>query len=156
MHSTHIRRDLWLLILLVAIAAGVPAAIYSYDRAVWEQRTPEKAKVFTLTGHVEKGWVLGNVKAIEVLSLGKQSQNLKHPVIKVSKGDLVSIKLTSSDVIHGFSLKEFGIFIDKGLPPGKVTIVTFIADKEGSFTFSCNAICGQKHEEMKGTLIVTA
>ena len=142
--------------LLTLIIIGVPAAIYFYDKAVWQELTPNNAKIFTLTGHMDKGWVPGKVKAMEVASLVGNSPHLQQPIIKVSKGDLVSIKLTSSDVVHGFTLKEFGIVVDKGLPPGKVTIITFIADKEGTFTFSCNAICGLKHEEMKGTLIVTA
>jgi len=156
MYSTHLKRDILLLFLLAFIAVGIPVAIRTYDRVVWQQKIPKKAKIITLTGHMDKGWIVGNVRAFEVLSFRGGNLALQHPVIKVSKGDLVSFKLTSSDVIHGFSLKEFGIFIDKGLPPGKVTIVTFKADKVGSFTFSCNAICGHKHENMKGTLVVTA
>ena len=81
---------------------------------------------------------------------------LKKPVIEVHKGDRVVLKLKSSDVIHGFSLKDAGIIITDGIHPGKVVLVSFIADKVGTFTFSCNAICGKNHENMQGTLIVRA
>jgi cytochrome c oxidase subunit 2 len=81
---------------------------------------------------------------------------MEKPLIEVSKGDLVVLKLTSSDVVHGFSLKDFGVFITEGIHPGKVRLVSFRADKVGSFTFSCNAICGDNHKNMQGTLVVTA
>jgi heme/copper-type cytochrome/quinol oxidase subunit 2 len=68
----------------------------------------------------------------------------------------VVLRLKSSDVIHGFSLKDFGVFITDGIHPGKVTLVSFRADKVGRFTFSCNAICGTNHENMQGTLVVKA
>ena len=77
-------------------------------------------------------------------------------MIEVSKGDLVVLKLKSSDVVHGFSLKDFGVFVTDGIQPGKVTLVSFTADKVGTFTFSCNAICGDNHENMQGTLVVKA
>ena len=68
----------------------------------------------------------------------------------------VILKLKSSDVVHGFSLKDFGIFITDGIHPGKTVVVSFKADKQGTFTFSCNAICGSNHQNMQGTLIVRA
>ncbi|MBC8176953.1 MAG: hypothetical protein ISR61_03335 [Desulfobacteraceae bacterium] len=68
----------------------------------------------------------------------------------------VVFRLRSSDVVHGFSLKDFGVFITEGIQPGKSTLVTFRADKTGIFTFSCNSICGDKHENMQGTLVVKA
>jgi heme/copper-type cytochrome/quinol oxidase subunit 2 len=57
---------------------------------------------------------------------------------------------------HGFSLKDAGIIIADGIQPGKVVLVAFTADKVGTFTFSCNAICGDNHENMQGTLVVKA
>jgi heme/copper-type cytochrome/quinol oxidase subunit 2 len=39
-------------------------------------------------------------------------------VLEVSKGDMVDFKLTSSDVVHGFSLKDFGVYLTDGIQPG--------------------------------------
>jgi len=156
MQTNYQRRDRFLLILLLAIVIGLPAGIAAYDRAVWNKQIPPGAKVFTLTGRTDRGWILGEVKAYDILGFGDKSLPVNKPTIRVHKGDRVVFKLKSSDVIHGFSLKELGIFIDDGIPPGKVRLVSFVADREGTFTFSCNAICGANHEKMQGTLVVTA
>ncbi len=80
-------------------------------------------------------------------------QNL---TLKVNKGDMVFLKITSSDVVHGFSFKDFGILIEDGIRPGKVVLASFKADKVGAFTFTCSIICGDEHKNMQGTLVVRA
>ncbi len=146
--------DLVLLVVLILVIVGVPLGIMAYDRHVWEQKIPAGAKEFTLTGHAQKGWLAGEVKAYDAISLWKKTGPVQRPVIEVNKGDRVVLKLRSSDVIHGFSLKDFGIFINDGIQPGKSLLVSFTADKAGTFTFSCNAICGDNHQNMQGTLVV--
>jgi heme/copper-type cytochrome/quinol oxidase subunit 2 len=149
--------DLILLMLLLVIVVGLPFGILAYDRYFWPKNISPEAKVFTLTGHAQRGWILGDVQARDVVSLWqKNGQPLEKPVIKVSKGQLVVFKLRSSDVTHGFSLKDFEVFLTEGIEPGKTVLVSFRADKHGTFTFSCNAICGENHQIMQGTLIVKA
>ncbi len=146
--------DLFYLVLLVSTLVGLPFGIGLYDSWVWQKKLPNGAKEFTLTGHAQKGWIKGDVRAYDVVSLWPKNGPIEKPVIEVSKGDLVVLKLRSSDVIHGFSLKDFGVFITDGIQPGKTMIVSFKADKVGTFTFSCNAICGDNHQNMQGTLVV--
>ena len=146
--------DSLLVILLILIMVGVPLGIKFYDRHVWGQKVPQGAKTFTLTGHARKGWLEGEVHAYDAIPLWKEGGGTGRPVIEVNKGDRVVLKLRSSDVIHGFSLKDFGIFINDGIQPGKSLLVSFTADKAGTFTFSCNAICGDNHQNMQGTLVV--
>jgi heme/copper-type cytochrome/quinol oxidase subunit 2 len=150
------RLDLLLLILLAAVFLGLPVGIVAYDREVWQEKIPSGAKVFTLTGNAERGWLEGDLHAFEVTPFWREKGPLEMPVIEVSKGDLVVFKLKSSDVVHGFSLKDFGVYLTEGIQPGRVTLVSFKADKVGEFLFSCNAICGKEHEKMKGKLIVKA
>ena len=148
--------DILFTLLLILVLAGVPFGIKAYDNRVWRDEIPSEAKNFTLTGHTQRGWLLGEVHAHDVISLWNQNKTMKNPVIEVSKGDLVVFKLKSSDVVHGFSLKDFGVYLKEGIQPGKVIQVSFRADKVGTFTFSCNAICGENHQNMKGTLVVKA
>jgi heme/copper-type cytochrome/quinol oxidase subunit 2 len=146
--------DLLLLTLMVTILVGLPFGIRAYDREVKQQEVPAGAKEFTLTGNAQRGWIMGEVRAYDALSLWGEKGAIERPVLEVSKGDLVVLRLRSSDVVHGFSLKDFGVFVSDGIQPGKTTIVSFRADKVGSFTFSCNAICGDNHQNMQGTLVV--
>jgi len=156
MRNRLINLDVVFLFLLIIVITGVPLGIWAYDRQVWQKKVPRGAKEFTLTGHAQRGWLRGEVRAYDAVSLWKEKGPIERPVIEVSQGDLVVLKLRSSDVIHGFSLKDFGVFITDGIQPGKTTIVSFRADKAGTFTFSCNAICGDNHQNMQGTLVVKA
>jgi heme/copper-type cytochrome/quinol oxidase subunit 2 len=146
--------DLILLTLLVTILVGLPFGIQAYDREVKQEKVPAGAKEFALTGNAQRGWIRGEVHAYEALSLWGKKGTIERPVLEVSKGNLVVLELRSSDVVHGFSLKDFGAFVSDGIQPGKTVIVSFRADRVGSFTFSCNAICGDNHQNMQGTLVV--
>ena len=141
---------------LIMIFIGLPIGILAYDNHLWQTKLPPAAKVFTLTGHTEKGWILGNVGAVDFLSFSKDHSGVEKPVIEVNKGDVVVFKLKSMDVVHGFSFKDAGIIITDGIQPGKVTTVSFVAENAGIFTFSCNAICGDNHQNMQGTVVVRA
>ena len=157
MHRRNRILDLCFLVLIIIILAGLPLGISYYDRQVSSQKIPSEARVFTLTGHAQRGWLMGKVPAYDAITFWqKQGRPIERPVIKVKKGDLVVFKLASSDVVHGFSLKDFGVYLKDGIQPGKVVYVSFKADRVGTFTFSCNAICGEMHQNMQGTLIVSA
>ena len=155
MGRTNKKLDLFFLVVIILVIAGLPFAVSLYDRYTVSKNIPPDSKQFTLTGHAERGWIVGDVPAYDAVSFWKQKgEPIKRPVIEVSRGDTVVFKLTSSDVIHGFSLKDFGVFLTEGIEPGKATYVSFTADKAGTFTFSCNAICGEMHQNMQGTIIV--
>ena len=150
------KADLVYLVLVIFVIVSLPFGISAYDKYTWSQRIPHDAKVFNLTGHTKKGWITGSIDAIDVLGDSLIHKKSAPPIIRVNKGDRVVLKLTSSDVVHGFSLKDFGIFINDGIHPGKPRTISFVADKTGTFTFACNAICGSHHENMSGTIIVKA
>ena len=157
MENTNKKLDFFFLVVIVLVLAGLPFGISFYDRYASSGKIPPNAKHFTLTGHAERGWLIGDVPAYAAVSFWKQKgEPIERPVIEVAKGDVVVFKLTSSDVVHGFSLKDFEVFLTGGIEPGKATYVSFTADKAGTFTFSCNAICGEMHQNMQGTLIVKA
>ncbi len=73
--------------------------------------------------------------------------------IRVKQGELVTLRLSSVDVVHGFALPGYNI--SESLYPGDVMTVEFLASESGEFEFYCSArSCGRGHLEMKGTLIV--
>ena len=74
------------------------------------------------------------------------------PVLRVNRGDRVTIALKSEDVLHGFYLDGYGI--DKEIRPGEMVRFSFVADKAGRFSYRCSRTCGVFHPFMIGNLIV--
>ena len=73
--------------------------------------------------------------------------------ITLKKGEPVVLMISSQDRKHGFNLRAFGIRAD--VAPGGTAQIRFTPDKTGKFTFSCDVFCGEGHEDMSGTVIVT-
>ena len=73
--------------------------------------------------------------------------------ITLKKGEPVVLVVSSQDRKHGFNLRAFGIRAD--VEPRKTAQIRFTPDKTGKFTFSCDVFCGEGHEDMTGTVIVT-
>jgi len=73
--------------------------------------------------------------------------------ITLKKGEPVVLELVSEDRVHGFKLPAFKIRTD--VRPNEVTRVPLTPDKTGTFTFACDVFCGDGHDDMSGTVIVT-
>jgi cytochrome c oxidase subunit 2 len=74
--------------------------------------------------------------------------------IRVRLGEMITFALTAPEVPMGFSIPDFGVRTD--VVPGKVATLSLVPDKSGSFTFLCDVFCGSGHEDMSGTLVVSA
>lgn len=72
--------------------------------------------------------------------------------IKVNPGDIVTIQLVSTDVVHGLYVDGYDISVEAD--PGQTAALTFTAGKPGSFRFRCNVTCGAMHPFMIGRLMV--
>jgi len=72
--------------------------------------------------------------------------------IRVNPGDIVTIELVSTDVVHGLYLDGYGLSVQAD--PGQTARLTFTANKPGSFRFRCNITCGAMHPFMIGKLQV--
>ena len=75
--------------------------------------------------------------------------------ITVAQGDRVRLRLRSTDRPHAFAIKAFRV---KALIPrtGEAVTVEFVADRVGSFDFTCAEYCGTGHAGMKGRVVVVA
>lgn len=89
-------------------------------------------------------------------------------VIKVNKGDRITLRLSAKDVTHGFFLE--GYDLDAKARPEMPTFwarkpssgedfqtveeVHFVADHEGKFRYRCSVTCGSMHPFMQGEFIV--
>lgn len=89
-------------------------------------------------------------------------------VIKINKGDRITLKLVARDVTHGFFLEGYDLeaqarpqmpaFLVRHPSKEKefrmVNDVAFVADREGKFRFRCSTTCGYMHPFMQGELVV--
>lgn len=89
---------------------------------------------------------------IKEFTITAESWKFSPSTITVNEGDTVKLHIKSIDISHGFGLPEFGI--TERLEPGVIVDVEFVADKKGTFTFSCTVFCGIGHSGMNGQLIV--
>ena len=74
-------------------------------------------------------------------------------VVYVKKGQAVCLRLTSYDVTHGFIISDLGI--DAGaIHPGKWTVLNFVPQESGEFSFVCSIRCSPMHSRLRGKIIV--
>ena len=73
-------------------------------------------------------------------------------IIKVDRGDEITIRLISEDVTHGFYLDGHGI--EMQAHTGEDGSISFVAEKAGRFNFRCSVTCGEFHPFMVGYLVV--
>jgi heme/copper-type cytochrome/quinol oxidase subunit 2 len=72
--------------------------------------------------------------------------------LKVNSGDRVTLELVSQDVVHGLYIDGYGISVEAD--PGQTAVLSFVADRTGSFRFRCSVTCGAMHPFMIGRLTV--
>lgn len=60
--------DIFFLLLLISVTIGFPIGIRTYNDHLWQEKIPAGARTFTLTGHTQKGWILGELKYPKVIA----------------------------------------------------------------------------------------
>ncbi len=70
-------------------------------------------------------------------------------------GEHLRLRITSEDRTHGFGIDAYGVnvIVPRG---GRTVTVEFAPGRPGVFEILCTEDCGRGHDDMKGTLIVTA
>ena len=106
------------------------------------------------------------------LTISARKYAFESSVIKVNRGDRISINLITKDVTHGFFME--GYDIDAKIQPGdspeysklllrhpskkddfqEVDRIEFTADKTGKFRYRCSVTCGYMHPFMLGEMVV--
>jgi hypothetical protein len=59
---------------------------------------------------------------------------------------------STTDVQHGFSIKELGI--DESVQKGRPAVVSLRPRQTGEYKVKCSILCGPRHDQMQGTLVV--
>jgi heme/copper-type cytochrome/quinol oxidase subunit 2 len=72
--------------------------------------------------------------------------------IHAQQGEVVWLEVTTADVQHGFDVPDLGI--KESVQPGKTARFTLPTDRKGRFEVVCGVICGARHDEMRGVIVV--
>ena len=72
--------------------------------------------------------------------------------VVLKKDEVVTLRLRSLDVTHGFFQRALGI--DLEIEPGKVAEVTLTPRTPGRYLTICDHFCGSGHGNMKMTFVV--
>ncbi len=77
-------------------------------------------------------------------------------IIRVNKGDRVTLHLVSLDVSHGLYIDGYDITLhaEPREGAGEEATVTFVADRPGTFRMRCADTCGPLHPYMIGKIEV--
>jgi len=78
----------------------------------------------------------------EIRIIIKQWEFMPNEIV-VTKGQTVTLMVTSEDVLHGFQMTEYGI--NAMIKPGEPVRLEFVADKAGEFFYRCFIPCGAGH-----------
>ncbi len=72
--------------------------------------------------------------------------------LRINPGDRVTIVLSAEDVVHGLYIDGYGLEVRA--EPGQEAVLTFTADRPGTFRLRCSVTCGALHPFMIGKLHV--
>lgn len=121
------------------------------------------------------GGVLGAVAARSnppserIITITARKYAYEPAIVRVNRGDVLRLRLQSSDVVHGFYLEGYDVdarivpqapFVELrrpsavGAPPERLEEIVVVADRAGKFHFRCSTTCGFLHPFMQGELIV--
>jgi cytochrome c oxidase subunit II len=93
-----------------------------------------------------------SAKETRVIKVEVMKYTVSPSEIRVRQGEAVTLELTSTDVQHGFDVAGMGI--SEPIQPGQVARFALKTEKRGVFEVTCGIICGPRHDEMRGKIVV--
>ena len=159
-HNTMIEVLWTVLPVLILVAIAIPSF-----RLLYKQYTfPPPGLTIKATAHAwnwtheypDQGIVVDSVmlrdnERQDVITSGIPARQVPHNLavdneILVPVDKVVHVLITSSDVIHNWTIPSFGSKVDA--VPGRITATWFKAEKEGIYFGQCSELCGKDHAFM--------
>lgn len=106
---------------------------------------------------------------VQVVHVKAKKYEFDPSLIRVKQGTKAQLKITATDHVHGFKIREFPDGVDtKGkaglvfsspidcqkIEKDQTLTIEFVAQIAGTYPFRCCVHCGWQHRGMKGQLIV--
>jgi len=142
------------IILVLSILVGLPIAIKSYNRHIWEDAAGDSVKVIRLYGRSQDGrWITEQVTGWNYWMSDLITDNIE---IDLIEGGSIRVAVTSTDVLHSFAFPRIREFRHpRDIYPGKWEVFDIIEPEDDEISFLCWQYCSGEHQHMKGDLVIT-
>ena len=112
---------------------------------------------------------IGQSANFQIIEVTAKKYEYSPAPIHVKSGMRIQLKITATDHDHGFSIAKIpdgsgsnapaGLVFDSAeecwqLERGKTSVIEFLAQTPGTYSFKCCHTCGLGHRGMKGQLVV--
>jgi nitrite reductase (NO-forming) len=132
--------------LFVLAVVGITLSQEDSPPAVAETTEPGKVYAFTLETALHNGFAF--------IGVGGDIDGVVNPQLHVPEGATVELTLVNGDGMeHDWAIEALGIYSEHIVQRGESTVVTFVADKSGTFEYLCT-VPGHKQAGMYGTFVV--
>ena len=109
--------------------------------------------------------VRAQTQEVQVIEITARKYEYSGSPIHVKLGSKVQLKINATDHDHGFKIDgdtsggTHGLVFTSEqdcwlLKKGETTLIEFLAQTPGTYTFKCCHTCGLRHKGMKGEIIV--
>lgn len=113
--------------------------------------------------------VLAQNQNVQIIEITAKKYEYSNSPIHVKMGTKVQLKITATDHDHGFKIgtvsdgaepnAKAGLIFTSAqdcwqLKKGETTMIEFLAQTPGTYTFKCCHTCGLGHRGMKGQIVV--
>lgn len=129
------RRDWFALVIILAVLLGLPVFLFGYQ--AWRQQP-----------------AASGIRIINVVARVPEQGGFSPDRLSLKAGEMVRLRLSSPDVLHGFTIPGLGIEV-ADIYPGKVVEVDVTPKQPGRYAFACTRWCGADHWRMRGVIEVT-
>ena len=129
------RRDRFALLIILAVLLGLPAFLFGYQA---------RRQQLAATG----------IRIVNLVARVPEQGGFTPDRLSLKTGEKVRLRLSSPDVLHGFTIPGLGIEVDD-IYPGKVAEVDVTPRQPGRYAFACTRWCGADHWRMRGVIEVT-
>jgi cytochrome c oxidase subunit 2 len=124
------RRELFALGVVLLVLVAFPAGIFGYQ--AWRTAS-------------------AGVKIVEIVARAPELGGFSPDRLTLRAGETVRLRLSSRDVVHGFTIPGLGVNVDE-IYPGKVVEVDVTPAAPGRYAFACTRWCGVDHWRMRGVI----
>jgi cytochrome c oxidase subunit II len=139
--------------LIAAVAVAGMALLPEASANVGVGKDPATAYApFPVTPGLAGSRSTTDVRTIEVVA---RRFTFEPATIEVQVGEPIKLLVSSADGVHGVGIRKLKVntLVPRG---GRQVAIEFVASEAGTYPIVCSEACGDGHEDMRGSLVVTA